>query len=72
MTYIALRNGPAVHPDAIVLGCALEAKACHLSVAGGKLQCSNGSALTAEDRTAIVQHKRALMALADYRAPEGL
>lgn len=69
VTYIELRNGPAVSPEALVLGVGLEARGCVLSVsADGRLQCSNGSQLTAEDRAAIVRNKHALIALVGYRA----
>ena len=71
MTYIELRNGPAVSIEAIGMAVGLEARGCVLSVsADGRLQCSNGSQLTAQDRAAIVRNKAALIALVGYRAPD--
>lgn len=71
VAFVTLKGGLIAPEPALKLALALESRGHGLSVsADGKLNVTNGSALTAEDRAAITQWKRHLMALATYDAPE--
>lgn len=66
---VELRAGPIVTADALRLALDLESKGHALTAKDGALHVTNGKALTAEDRAAIVQWKRHLLAIASYEAP---
>lgn len=64
-----LRGGLLVHADAIILALALESAGHALTAKDGALLVTNGSALTAEQRTQIQTLKRHLLAIASYEVP---
>lgn len=68
--FTELRGGLLVRTDAVILALTLES-ACHaLTAKDGALLVTNGSALTADQRTQIQALKRHLLAIAAYQAPE--
>lgn len=66
---IELRGGLLVTAEAIALAVALEDRGHALTARASQLLVSNASALTAEDRAQIRQHRLHLLALAVYEAP---
>lgn len=70
VAFVTLKGGLIAPEPALKLALALESRGHALSTIDGKLNVTNGSALTADDRAAITQWKRHLMALATYDAPE--
>lgn len=63
---LQLRSGPIVRQDAVDLALRLEAAGHSLSVANGVLTVTNGSKLSAEDRTAIGAMRLMLLAVIGY------
>lgn len=70
MATTELKGGLLVQTDAILLALALEAHGHALTAKDGALLVTNGSTLSAEDRTAIQAHKRHLLAIAAYVPPQ--
>lgn len=66
MHLVELKNGPTVRASAIELSIQLEARGHVLTADAGVLKCTNGSALTADDRAAIMREKPHLIAIAEY------
>ncbi len=72
MEFVEFRGGLLVREDAVALYLSLDARGHVLTEPEpGKLIVSNGSALTAEDRAQITQLKAFLIALTNYKPPEG-
>jgi len=63
---IQLRDGPLIREDALLLALRLEDAGHAMTVANGVLTVTNGSKLSAEDRSAIGACKAHLMALIAY------
>ena len=67
---IELKGGLLVQEAALKLAVRLEASGHALSVKDGTLLVSRGSALSADDRTAIRALKNHLLAVVGYEAPK--
>lgn len=67
--FVTLLGGLVVSADALELALLLESRGHVLTAKDGALHVTNGRALSAEDRAAITQHKRHLLAIAAYEVP---
>ncbi len=65
-----LRNGPDLPEAAVLFALALERDGHDLTANGDRLMVSNGSTLTPEQWAGIKQHRKAILALLAYQAPE--
>lgn len=64
-----LRGGLLVTNAALALALSLEARGHVITVRDGKIVVSDGSRLSADDRTAIGASRLHLLAIASYTAP---